>query len=208
MPFTTRRLVAVAAAVVLFAAWSAGPASAQLRRPAPAPARPGGFGLPNPLSDPAFNWWYHHAPRYTDGSATFVVPPPWWNPAAGRYPYHPWYGPGYGGTTIINPTTVVAPAPAPAWPTTSPVTGQPVGPADILVKLPAADARVKLNGVDLSGTGAERHLAVTGVRAGASHQYVVEASWTADGKTTTSKRIVYLDGTGHGVADFTRPAPW
>jgi uncharacterized protein (TIGR03000 family) len=209
-----------------------GEAQAQFRpgggRPATVPtARPGAIGLPNPLSDPAFNWWYHHAPTYTRDGATYVVPPPWqpghphtpnsfwpypspppwWNPNMGHYPSpgYPWYGPvAGGGATVLNSTTVAAPNPA----AVSPVTGQPVAPGDILVKLPTADAKVDLNGTALSGTGTDRHLSVSGVRAGARHQFVVTAAWTADGKPTTSKRIVYLDGTGHAVADFTRPAPW
>ncbi|HVK17596.1 MAG TPA: hypothetical protein VM533_11665 [Fimbriiglobus sp.] len=196
------------------------------RPPTTSPARPGGIGLPNPLSDPSFNWWYHHAPTYTRDGATYVVPPPWqpghehtpnsfwpypfpppwWNPNMGHYPYPipPRYGPVYGGPTVINSNTVATPQGSAA----SPVTGQPVGPGDILVKLPTADAKVDLNGTALSGTGTDRHLSVSGVQAGARHEFVVTATWTADGKPTTSKRVVYLDGTGHGVADFTRPAPW
>jgi uncharacterized protein (TIGR03000 family) len=208
-----------------------GEAQAQVRpgggRPATVPpARPGTIGLPNPLSDPAFNWWYHHAPTYTRDGATYVIPPPWqpghphtpnsfwpypspppwWNPNMGHYPYpgYPWYGPVYGGTTVLNSNTVVTPNPG----AVSPVTGQPVAPGDILVKLPTADAKVDLNGTALSGTGTDRHLSVSNVQTGARHQFVVTATWTADGKPTTSKRIVYLDGTGHAVADFTRPAPW
>ena len=201
-----------------------GESPAQVRGVPSTPSRPGAIGLPNPLSDPAFNWWYHNAPTYTRDGATYVVPPPWqtgrsgypnafwpypspppwWNPNMGRYPY-PYYSPMYGGSTVLNTGTGAVPYPVPA---TSPVTGQPLKPGDILVKLPTADAKIDLNGTALSGTGTDRHLTVSGVQVGQRHQYVVTASWTEDGKKVTTKRIVYLDGTGHGVADFTRPEGW
>jgi uncharacterized protein (TIGR03000 family) len=98
--------------------------------------------------------------------------------------------------------------PTSAWTSTNPYAAfaNPSAPVrranDIHVVLSRADAKVSLNGVEMTGTGLSRHLAVNGVANGSKNEYTITATWTENGKPVTKSQVVHLDGTGHALADF------
>lgn len=172
--------------VAVFALMATGSAPAQIGRP----GRPAGWvpGLPNPMSDPAFNWWYRHAPTYWNGSFRQVIPYPGGNPY-----FAPGYGPAY-------PYAVPSPYPVPV----SPVTGGPLTPSDIHVQVPVATARLFVAGVELPGGGLDRHLSLPPVvDTNVVRQVSLTCNWTdAAGRPHSAQRLVHLDGRRHGAADF------
>lgn len=182
--------------VMLLAAVAAGPVVAQrgrATRPVGLPARQ--IGLPNPLSNPAFDWWYHHAPTYWNGSSWQVIPYP------GGSPYlPPHYGPGYPFVPLYGSTAYPVPYAVPV----SPVTGQPFTTSDIHVRVPVETARLFIAGQELPGTGLDRHLSLPPLLDPAvTRQVALTCNWTdAAGNPHSVQRLVKLDGAKHGSADF------
>ncbi len=153
--------------------------------------RPGyrpNIGLPNPLSNPYFNYWYHNAPRYWNGSYWQVAPMPHPYP---YYPYSPYaYGYGYGGAPVYNTTNVV---------NTVNNNGKAVASNDIKIYLPDPNAKVYLNGTLFEGFGTERNVTFSNVLVGAKHEVTVKATWDGDGKEHSKEQVVNLDGTHHAT---------
>jgi len=144
------------------------------------------IGLPNPLSNPYFNYWYHNAPRYWNGSAWMVTPMPQPYYGVNPYGYHPYFNPApIYNTTVVNPT--VNPA------------GQAVASNDIHIYLPDPNAKVFLNGTLFDGFGTDRHLTFSNLVVGAKHEVTVKATWNGDGRTHSKQAVVTLDGTGHAT---------
>jgi uncharacterized protein (TIGR03000 family) len=78
---------------------------------------------------------------------------------------------------------------------------------DIVVKLPIANAKVLINGVEAKGTGTStRHVSVPDAPAGQKNEFTIKATWTVDGKTKSDERTVPLNGSGRQVVNFLVPA--
>jgi hypothetical protein len=74
---------------------------------------------------------------------------------------------------------------------------------DIVVKLPIANAKIWINGVETNGTGqSTRHVAVPDSQ---NHEFTIKATWTIDGKTKSDERTVPLNGSGRQVVNFLVP---
>jgi len=77
---------------------------------------------------------------------------------------------------------------------------------DIVVKLPIANAKILINGVETKGTGSStRHVSVPDAPAGQKNEFIIKATWTIDGKTKSEERTVPLNGSGHQVVNFLVP---
>lgn len=150
---------------------------------------------------------------------------PFWNPGLLNNPYYygfgvPYVVPQYVPVPIPTPSVSPVPPPAPATPPPpilapggvvdeglrlfAPPTknGKPAAANDIFVYAPTPDAKLSVNGVEIDGSGSSRHLSVDKIEPGSRHEYTVVATWTQNGRTRTARRVVPLDGSGHGIADF------
>jgi uncharacterized protein (TIGR03000 family) len=78
---------------------------------------------------------------------------------------------------------------------------------DIVVKLPIANAKVLINGVEAKGTGTStRHVSVPDAPVGQKNEFTIKATWTVDGKTKSDERTVPINGSGRQVVNFLVPA--
>lgn len=209
------RLSALSAAALV--SLSTGPVTAQYRYVPnyQAPTSPGVANYVAPVSPGVMNYRAPVAPGVANyvaptspGIANYVAPI---SPGVGYYvaptggvpPRHSWAG------SYTSPTTTSTSRYSPSdsllaegmlFGNNPAIPNRPAN--DIRVVLPAEDAKVTLNGTDMTGTGRFRHLAVDGVHHGAKNEYTLTATWTKDGKPVTKTQVVHLDGTGHALADF------
>lgn len=191
----TRQRLGLVVAVILV---GAGPAAAQFGRVGRLAARPGRpIGLPNPLSNPAFDWWYHHAPTYWNGSYWQVIPYP------GGSPYPP-YGYRPAGIPLAVPPGAGGMLGTMPAPPVSPVTGRPFTGSDIHVRTPTPTARLFIVGQEVPGSGLDRHISLPPqVDPAVTRQVAVTCNWTdAAGTPRSETRTVRLDGSAHGLVEF------
>lgn len=154
--------------------------------------------------------FYNRFPnRFPNPYTPYPVPYPfgsgvyYYNPALfynqgyyGRY-VMPMYSAGYGSSLAGGTSILGSESYAPSYPT---------GTGAIRVALPVANARLKVNGVEIEGsTGYNRTLYVSDVIPGLGHDYSITATWTRSGKPVTETRTVRLDGSGTGLANFFVP---
>jgi hypothetical protein len=175
------RLLPALAAVALLTA--AGTADAQYYGPFvnrfPNPYTP--YPVPYPFGSGVY--WYNPALFYNQGYY-------------GRY-MMPMYSAGYGSSLAGGTSILGSQSYAPSYPVTA---------GAIRVALPVANARLKVNGVEIEGsTGYNRTLYVSDVIPGLGHDYTITAEWTQGGKPVTESRTVRLNGFGSGLANFFVP---
>ncbi len=135
------------------------------------------------------------------------------------------YRPYYGGTTIVNPTTVVV-APPVGGTGVPPVAGQAVPPvaapgvaagnqtppppdnAAHLQLLVPQNAEVVFNGDATTQTGTTREFVSPPLTPGKVYDYTVLVRYTgADGKPVSDRRVIHVRANDWFSVDFTRPAP-
>lgn len=133
--------------------------------------------------------------------------------AAGGYGV---YRPYYGGTTIVNPTTVlVTPDGGTGVPPVGgtgepPLTQTPPPPdnAAHLQLLVPQNAEVLFNGDTTTQTGATREFVSPPLTLGKLFDYAIVVRYPdADGKAVTDRRVIHVRANDWFRVDFTRPPP-
>jgi uncharacterized protein (TIGR03000 family) len=122
----------------------------------------------------------------------------------------------YGGTTIVNPTTVVVAPPGgtgvpPVGGTGVPPVNQTPPPPDNaahLQLLVPQNAEVLFNGDTTTQTGPSREFVSPPLTVGKAYDYIILVRYPgADGKTVTDRRVIHVRANDWFRIDFTRPAP-
>ncbi|HEY7326736.1 MAG TPA: TIGR03000 domain-containing protein [Gemmataceae bacterium] len=134
------------------------------------------------------------------------------------------YRPYYGGTTIVNPTTVVVAPPAVppvagapplaagvppvAAGATPPQTQPPPDNAAHLQLVVPPNAEVVFNGDATTQTGATREFVSPPLTADKTYDYTILVRYTdANGKAVNDRRVIHVRANDWFRIDFTRPAP-
>jgi uncharacterized protein (TIGR03000 family) len=123
------------------------------------------------------------------------------------------YRPYYGGTTIVNPTTVVVAPPAAgmASGTGVPPVNQTPPPPDNAAHLQLIvpqDAEIVFNGETTTQTGPTREFVSPPLTPDKSYDYTIIVRYPdANGKTVTDRRVIHVRANDWYRVDFTRPAP-
>jgi uncharacterized protein (TIGR03000 family) len=119
------------------------------------------------------------------------------------------YLPYYGGTTIVNPTTVVTAPPA-GGTGVAPVAQTPPPPdnaAHLQLVVPQ-NAEVLFNGDTTTQTGTVREFVSPPLTPGKSYDYAITVRYLdADGKSISDRRVIHVHANDWFRIDFTRPAP-
>jgi uncharacterized protein (TIGR03000 family) len=141
------------------------------------------------------------------------------------------YRPYYGGTTIVNPTTVVVAPPAAGLPPVGGAGVPPVGGAGVPPVAGAAvppgnqtppppdnaahlqlvvpqNAEVVFNGDATTQTGTLREFVSPPLTPDKSYDYAILVRYPdANGKTVNDRRVIHVRANDWFRIDFTRPAP-
>jgi len=123
------------------------------------------------------------------------------------------YRPYYGGTTIVNPTTVVVTPPGGTG--VPPVAGVPGNqtppPPDNAAHLQLVvpqNAEVLFNGDTTTQTGPTREFVSPPLTPNKLYDYTIVVRYPgADGKTVTDRRVIHVRANDWFRIDFTQPAP-
>lgn len=126
------------------------------------------------------------------------------------------YRPYYGGTTIVNPTTIVMTPPAtpplggPGGTAAPPVAQTPPPPdnaAHLQLMVPQ-NAEVLFNGDTTTQMGTVREFVSPPLTPDKSFDYTITVRYIdANGKSNTDRRVIHVRANDWFRVDFTRPAP-
>jgi uncharacterized protein (TIGR03000 family) len=195
----TWRFLVVVGSTLLFSSFGAGDATAQMRRMS-MPMNTVPVSVPSMLPMQPLTTV---PPLYPNTGLSYPFSNAWLQGAYNPLSY-PWlqgaYMPnGYGNSTPYIPPVLSSPG---AYPT-----GVTSRMNDIVVKLPIANAKILINGVETNGIGSStRHISVPDAPAGQKNEFTIKATWTIDGKTKSDVRTVPLNGSGRQVVNFLVPA--
>jgi uncharacterized protein (TIGR03000 family) len=188
----TWKFLVIAGSTLLFSDLTIGDATAQMRRMSMPVNPPSAAMQPmQPLTTmPLFN---------PNMGLSYPLSNPWlqgaYNPLSNPWLQGAYMPNGYGNSTPYIPPALSS---AGAYPT-----GVNSRLNDIVVKLPIANAKIWINGVETKGTGlSTRHVSVPDAPADQKNEFTIKATWTVDGKTKSDERTVPLNGSGRQVVNF------
>jgi uncharacterized protein (TIGR03000 family) len=195
---STWKFLMVTGSTLLFGGLAAGDAPAQMRRMS-MPVSPMPVAMQSMLPMQPLTTMQ---PLYPNTGVPSPSTNPWLQGAYNPLLY-PWLQGAYMTNGYGNSTPYVSPA-------LSSVGAYPTGVTskmnDVVVKLPIANAKIWINGVETKGTGlSSRHVSVPDAPVGQKNEFTIKATWTIDGNTKSDERTVPLNGSGRQVVNFLVP---